>query len=167
MLTCEQCQSKLVAYLHRELDPLERRQVARHLDTCETCYALYLQEYELAQNLGEIVPLIGQGRQPRFDRMWSAIQQDIAHPRRAVKRYPAHFGLAALAVTIMLLIPLVLGKQSLPLRPPATQPSPIVMRATPSSTETAIEPLGLQSSLTPEAKSILITGPSPDAITTP
>lgn len=167
MLACKKCRTKLLAYVHHELAPLERRWISQHLDECETCYALYFQHQDMAQNLAQSVPLIGHGHQPALDRVWNAIQQDLVQPRHRVRTYPAHYGLAALAVTIMLLIPLTMGNQNLSLASPATQPSPL-MQATPSSTESAESALiAPKISLTPRAVVPKIAVPSPDAITTP
>src|SRR5574337_126904 len=114
MLACKKCQSKLVAYLHHKLTPAQRRQVSRHLDTCEKCYTVYLQHQDLSQNLAQIVPLIGKNQRTSLDRVWSAVQKDINRPRHAPASYSARYGLAVLAVMFMLLIPLTLGNQNLP-----------------------------------------------------
>ncbi|PJF25300.1 MAG: hypothetical protein CUN53_13495, partial [Phototrophicales bacterium] len=34
---CRRCRSLLLAYIHRELSPRARRQVAAHLSRCDTC----------------------------------------------------------------------------------------------------------------------------------
>lgn len=168
MWNCKKCESDLVAYLHHELPPAKRQQVARHLDECERCYAIYLQQQDLTQNLTRVVPLIGQGQKATFDRVWKAVQQDIQEPRRAVRPYHTRYGVAALAAVFMLLFPLTLGNQSLPLIIPATQPSPLVLQSTPSSTDNAESALSaFEISLTPEATASRTTGPSPDVISTP
>src|SRR5574342_236238 len=107
MLACKKCQSNLAAYLHRELPPVQRRKIARHLEACERCYRVYLQQQDLAQYLTRSVPLMGQGKQPGYNGVWTAIQQDLTHPRRTAPRSdPARYGFAALVATLMLLIPL-------------------------------------------------------------
>jgi anti-sigma factor RsiW len=164
LLACKKCQSNLVAYLHHELTPIQRRQVARHLDECERCYAMYLQEQDLAQNLRQLIPLVGQERKLVLDRVWTAIQTTASQPQGTARRFPAHYGLAAVVFTLMLLIPLTLGNKNLPLKVPP-QPAPLVAQATPSGTNRAAS--ALQISLTPEARTSRTAGPSPDAISTP
>jgi Putative zinc-finger len=167
MLACKKCQAKLVAFIHHELTPTQRRQVALHLDSCETCYAIYVQQQDLAQNLAQMLPHIGQGQQAQYDRVWAAVQQNIVQPRRSTTPYPARYGFAVLAFTLMLLIPLTLGNQNLPLVVP-TPPAPLLLQATPSSTDQAESALSsLPISLTPNAKTSKTVGPSPDAISTP
>jgi anti-sigma factor RsiW len=158
----------LVAYIHHELPPKKRYQVSRHLDQCEKCYAVYMQQQDLTQDLARSTPSVGQADKVTLNRVWMAVQQDIQQPRRAVRPYSARYGVVALVAVFMLLIPLTLGNQNLPLALPATQPSPLVLQLTPSSTDSAESALtAFEISLTPEARASGNTGPSPDAISTP
>ena len=92
MWNCKKCQANLVAYLHHELSPKKRQQVSLHLDRCERCYGIYLQEQDVMQNLTQIVPLVGQAKKPTFDRVWTAIQRDIQEPHRSVRPYSTRYG---------------------------------------------------------------------------
>src|SRR4051794_29255149 len=103
MISCNHCQKHLVTYVHRELSPKQQRRVAEHLDLCETCYALYLEHKRIANELARIVPTIGSGRPPAFDRVWAATRLDAA--RRTSNYYPLRYGMAMVAITLVLLIP--------------------------------------------------------------
>ncbi len=131
MISCKQCQRHLVTYIHRELSPKQHRKVAEHLDHCETCFALYLGHKRMANELRRVVPLVGNGRAPTFDRVWAAARLDAA--RRTNNYYPLRYGMAMLAVTFLLLIPFALGRTNQVLAEPPTQPAPL-LRVTPNVT---------------------------------
>ena len=95
---CGECRSHLLAFLHGDVSPLLRRQVARHLDHCPACYELYRQELDLMRDLKREVPFIGATHQPRFDLVWAAIQQDIVKPKSAMPRFHFRYGLAMMAL---------------------------------------------------------------------
>ena len=164
MSDCRKCQHDLVAYIHHELSPARRQRVAKHLDTCNTCYALYLQHQRLARQMKQDVPLIGQGHRPAFERIWAGIQQEV--PRSAFKTYSTRYSLAAVVVMLMLIVPMTMGNGNIPAASPATQPAPLVAQMTPSVTESNTIN-SLEISLTPEAKPPKINAPSLDAISTP
>jgi anti-sigma factor RsiW len=126
MITCRECQSHLVAYIHNELSPHLRRSVAYHLDDCPGCYRDYLQQRDLARDLQNALPMIGRGEKPRLDRVWAAIQADMAKPRRASIFYQTRYGLAVLAGVLGLLFPWVIGSQNVTLAAPPTQPAPLL-----------------------------------------
>jgi anti-sigma factor RsiW len=126
MITCRECQSHLVAYIHNELSPHLRRSVAYHLDDCPTCYTLYVQQRDLARDLQIAVPGIGRGEKPRFDRVWAAIQMDMEKPRRVSIFYRTRYGLALMAAALGLLFPWIISGQNVTLAAPPTQPAPLL-----------------------------------------
>ena len=131
MISCKYCQKHLVTYIHRELSPKQQRKVAEHLDRCETCYALYLEHKRMANELLRIVPTVSSGRPPAFDRVWAAARLDAA--RRTSNYYPLRYGMAMVAITVLLLIPFALGRTNQVLAEPPTQPAPL-LRVTPNVT---------------------------------
>ena len=131
MISCKQCQKHLVAYINRELSPKLCDQVAQHLDHCETCYPIYLQHKRTTYELRRTMPLVGNARPPTFDRVWAAARLDAA--RRTTNYYPLRYGMAMLAITVLLLIPFALGRTNQVLAEPPTQPAPL-LRITPNGT---------------------------------
>jgi len=128
MISCKHCQKHLVTYIHRELPPKLHRKVSEHLDRCETCYALYLEHKRMSTELSRIVPTISAGKPPAFDRVWAAARLDAA--RRTSNYYPLRYGMAMVAITLLLLIPFALGRSNQVLAEPPTQPAPL-LRVTP------------------------------------
>jgi anti-sigma factor RsiW len=131
MISCKHCQKHLIAYINHELSPKMRNQVAQHLDQCEACYALYLQHKRMANELRRVMPLVGNNRPPAFDRVWAAARLDAV--RRTTNYYPLRYGMAMLAITVLLLIPFALGRTNQVLAEPPTQPAPL-LRITPNGT---------------------------------
>ncbi|MBZ0285978.1 MAG: zf-HC2 domain-containing protein [Anaerolineae bacterium] len=172
-IQCGECRSHLAAFIQGDVSPLLRRRIARHIDHCPACYNVYLQELDLMRDLKRSVPLIGNGHQPSFDAIWSEIQSEIVKPKPGLPRFHMRYGLAMLALVMVFLVPLSMGNQHLTLASPPTQPSPLVQRATPNSTEpgAAETPVSVsfltdESLVTPEAPQ-RTAGPSLDVISTP
>jgi hypothetical protein len=117
--------------------------------------------------------LIGQGHQPHFDAIWSAIQTDIVAPKPNLPRFQMRYGLVMMALVLVFFVPLTMGNQNLTLASPPTQPAPLVAHATPSGTEpgttetaAAVPLMTDQNQVTPEAPQ-RNTAPSPDVANTP
>lgn len=170
-MRCKHCQSRLAAYIHNELPLKQRRDVVRHLDACETCYGVYLQQQDLARELSNAVPLIGAGHKLEFNRVWAAMHNGTGRSRSSSStHYSIRYGLAALVVTLLFLIPLTMGSQHVTLAAPPTQPAPLTLRATPDGTAPHIKGtvVALQPSteVTPEAGQ-QTAGPSLDVVNTP
>jgi predicted anti-sigma-YlaC factor YlaD len=105
-MTCHDCRAHLPGYIHRELSPLVRRRVGAHLDKCEACYAVYTSQREVARELTQQVPLIGQADAPRLGKIWSSIQVEMARPRRStLSRIPRRRGFAIVILVLVLLLP--------------------------------------------------------------
>ncbi len=171
MMTCRSCQAHLVSYLHNELSPHLRRRVAYHLDDCAVCYALYVQQRDLARELQNAVPLIGRNSVTRFDRVWLSVQGELAQPSRAPQLH-ARYSLALLALLLALLFPWTMGGQRLTSAAPPTQPPPLLAVRTAELTEPG--PMGTAIALsvtvndraaTPEAS--LRGAPKPGATAAP
>jgi predicted anti-sigma-YlaC factor YlaD len=156
MISCKRCQQLVVGYIHHELSPKQKRRVAEHLDHCESCYALYLGHKRVANELRHDIPLVGDGRPPSFDRVWTAVRIDAA--RRTSNYYPLRYGMAMIAITLLLLIPFALGRTNQVLAEPPTQPAPLI-RVTPNSTVATEEGIAVayEISQTPAPAKIPVT----------
>jgi anti-sigma factor RsiW len=121
-MTCRQCQSKLVAYVHNQLNGRARARVDRHLNECPVCYAAYLAQRDVAQELAHSLPVLGRPDAPQLGRMWLAIQADMNRPRRIARPNLARFGVACLVLVLALILPWSLDKQQVALAVPP-QPS--------------------------------------------
>ena len=105
-LSCDEYKRYLPAYSDRELPPLLRRRVAMHLEKCESCYASYVRQREVSRELAQQVPLIGRADAPRLNKIWTAVQGEMAHPRRAaLRRIPARYPMAVIILVVGLLLP--------------------------------------------------------------
>jgi hypothetical protein len=171
-ITCSECQTHLLAFLHHDVNPLLRRQLARHLDHCPRCYATYRSELDLMQNLAHELPLMGARNQPDFNAIWKSVQTEIQRPKPGIPQFQARYGLAMLVFALVLLLPLTLGNQNLSLSTPPTQPRPVIAHLPPSSTipkvtETTIAYLTNQSLSTPEAPHHAIGLLAADVVSTP
>lgn len=124
-MNCKSCRHDLVAYVQRESNPAQRAQIAQHLDRCDSCYRLYRQHLGLSDELRRTVPLIGRGYKPAFESLRSTYA-------RRPQLYP--YGLFMLALAVMLIIPLTMGRPGLTLAAAATQPTPhMIVPVTPNS----------------------------------
>jgi anti-sigma factor RsiW len=123
---CRYCKSRLTAYIQGELAPKSRRRIARHLDECSSCYMEYVRQRDLSDQLAVRVPVIGQPKAPQLQKIWAGIQADMQPPKRTARRrypYQARYGLVALAMVLVLLVPLILGNRNVPFSVPS-QPAP-------------------------------------------
>lgn len=101
---CRYCQSRLPAYIHRELSPRARRRVAAHLSRCDSCSAVYIDYREVARSLHSDMPAVGRG----FDqgRGWAAVQARLSQPAASPrKRFQKRYGAAALLLAAALVLP--------------------------------------------------------------
>ncbi|NWG15030.1 MAG: zf-HC2 domain-containing protein [Chloroflexi bacterium] len=171
MMTCRECQKQLIAYIHGELSPHQRRRLAYHLDDCRTCYGIYRRERDLDRELRLNMPLIGQGGLPK-DRLWVSIQADLNRPRRRPALYQARYGLAVVMAALALLFPWVMGRQEMALAAPPTQPAPLLgmqsadaTKPVPGGTAIALSVTANDNAPTPEARPR--HAPAPDATAAP
>jgi len=154
-MKCSDCQRNMVAYLDGELTPQVRLRLARHLEQCPMCYAVYVHERDMARELAYALPLVGQENQPRLEKMWAAIQADMALPRRRPRQHDQmRYGLVGLALILALLLPWTAGqRQVAALAALPTQPSPAATASRTPETGGARALATLYSTvLTPEAR---------------
>ncbi len=119
MTACHYCRAHLDAYLAGELAAPARRRVAAHLDQCAACYRVYVQRRELARQLSRELPLVGHAGAPDFGQVWVKVQAEL--PRES--GHPMQYGLAALLLALLLLVPFTMGHRDVaPVLP--TQPAP-------------------------------------------
>jgi anti-sigma factor RsiW len=128
--TCNDCRSHLIGYLHQQLSPRKRRQVAQHLQSCAACYADYIAQRDLARELTSSVPALGQPAAPDLSRVWIAIQRDMSRSDPVRRRYLGHYGIACLILALTLLLPWSLGQQHIALAVPRQPSAPAVLSVT-------------------------------------
>jgi anti-sigma factor RsiW len=121
--TCRECRALLPAYIDRELAPAARSRVSAHLDDCDRCHAEYTRQRALAADLRAGLPALGRLDAARAGLLWSAVQTDLASPRRAALPVgQARMSLVVLLMAAALLLPWLvstgrLAALSLPLPP--------------------------------------------------
>jgi anti-sigma factor RsiW len=111
LLICRYCRANLDAFLDSTLAPRARRRVARHIDSCATCYDAYTRRRDLRRELQQGIPLVGRNHTPDFDRIWSAVRVEI--PRLQARRTRYRYGFAVLMLLLALLVPFTMGNHEL------------------------------------------------------
>jgi anti-sigma factor RsiW len=104
MISCYECQPKIIPYLHDELPAPARRKIRQHLDQCTACYGLYANERDLARELEFRMPLVGQAQPAQLRKNWSAVQRQMQQPKTRV-RFRLRYGVAAFMFMLALLLP--------------------------------------------------------------
>jgi len=117
------CKSRLVAFLNGELPPHARRRVARYIDECPDCYEEYMRQRELQYQLKADMPYLGQPGVGQLDRLWSRIQADMQPPRTRPIRFRMRYGLATMALVLVLMLPMVFDNSHVS-QAAITQPAP-------------------------------------------
>lgn len=110
-LICRYCRANLDAFLDQTLAPRGRRRVARHIDSCPTCYDAYTRRRELWRELQQNIPLVGRSHTPDFERMWQAVRVEI--PRPQTRRAQYRYGFVALLLLLALFVPFTMGNHEL------------------------------------------------------
>lgn len=163
-LSCRYCQAHLDGYLDGQLTPKARRRVAEHLARCESCYVEYVRRRDLHGELQRTLPLVGQRQMPDFARTWQAIRVELPHPTYERRRDQARYGLAAVMVMLVLLLPFTMGHRDLPLLPPRPAPDSTVKSGTPAHLEPiAIATVAVTQRHDDHTATELPTVPEPDA----
>lgn len=133
---CHYCRAHLQAYIDGELSPKARRRIAQHVDRCPTCYNAYILRRDFSRELQQTLPLVGQRGAPDFKQMWGAVQAELPRPAVQPRLYQARYGLALLAFTMMLIMPLTMGHRDISLSPPSPPaPQLLAKYETPDVTE--------------------------------
>jgi anti-sigma factor RsiW len=102
----------LVAYIHGELPPAERKRVAAHLEQCGACRRALAAQEQLAAHLDARLPALTSPRPEQLTRLWVGVAARIKQPprRRSLPR-PA-FGVAlTTSLLCIILLPLLIGGQ--------------------------------------------------------
>jgi len=109
------CKVHMAQYLSGDLSDATRRRIARFIDECHDCYMEYIRQLELASKLERELRLLGQPNSQKLDNVWAAIQTELSLPtselsyrqQRPISSFG--YGLAMLALSIALLIPMISG----------------------------------------------------------
>jgi anti-sigma factor RsiW len=162
------CKARMAAYLDGELPAHAHRRVARYIDECPACYAEYARQRDLRRDLLASMPALGQPAQPSLDRIWSAVQQDLAAPTPPPRRL--RYGVVIAAIALMLFVPMIAGSadearsMALPPTPdgeivaaatetPLTPPleaTPVVVGPTVQATDDPLDDINPEAAITPE-----------------
>lgn len=151
MITCRTCREHLPGYFDRDLSPKLRAEVAEHLQNCDACYAASVQQRDLSRELARSLPTLG-SPVSGLDRIWSAVQADMAQPRREPELLEkARYSVVALIFIIALLLPWTVRGHRLALPPP---PTPAISTPKGTPVGVAFAPYTITfSSLTPPIQS--------------
>ncbi len=112
------CKAHMARYVGGDLGAVARRRVARYIDECALCHREYLRQRELAQQLESKLPVLGRPEPQQLDQIWSSLETELgspARPRPLLSDFGAKaggsfsFGLVALAISLALLLPLMIG----------------------------------------------------------
>jgi anti-sigma factor RsiW len=102
-ITCNQCQTHLLAYHHNELPPRRARAVSAHLQDCDACYAAYVGTRDADRQFTHDLHT-PQPSDAQLDAIWGGIQAELAAPSRPPRRaFPSGAAVATLAVMFALL----------------------------------------------------------------
>ncbi|NWF68206.1 MAG: zf-HC2 domain-containing protein [Chloroflexi bacterium] len=174
MFTCHAVRARLTPYLHGTLPLKVRRRVSAHLERCPHCHAAYVQQRQLMHELQRRLPPLGQPTQPQLARVWDGVQAEVRasqdkSPAVRMLRYRASYGLAALGLVALLLLPVVTqhdsASASAPLhtRPAAVAfatdwpPQPLTLYRTAASFRSRY---GYNGTATPQAQAALTPAPA-------
>lgn len=128
-LKCRYTRAKLPAFVNRELPARTRTHVAQHIDECEDCYRAYVHQRHLAREVMQGLPTFGTPTEPALDRMWTNIEQEMARPAAASwppRRLSLGYGLAVLALALLLMLPATMNGVYAQTWTPASIPAPVV-----------------------------------------
>lgn len=160
-LSCHECQRHLVGYLDHRLSPRLLWRMDQHLNGCAICYAAYIQRRDLTRDLQSSLPFVGQANSQQLGRVWTAIQADMAQPKPAIStslsRQLTHYSVAALILTLAILLPWSLDKQPVALALPSAPAIAVTAEVTETPTSVG----------TPVAMVIGATDPAIPAAQTP
>ncbi|MCB9453394.1 MAG: zf-HC2 domain-containing protein [Anaerolineaceae bacterium] len=168
-MACEHNTHLITAYIQGELPSIVRLRFARHLNTCETCYAAYRRELDLMQELTQTMPRIGAAQQPDFKRVWTAVEAELSQPtpRQRFAHFQTRYGLAALLFALALIVPLTMGNSEVTWASPPTQPAPHIV----TSSRTPTQPVAVGTAVAlytaTQGHTVPDVRPQPDETTIP
>jgi anti-sigma factor RsiW len=82
----------LTAYVHGQLTPAQRERVTLHVRSCLECRAALDREEQLARDVIQIMPLIGQPRPNQLARLWPAIWREFRIPPVSLDHWLPSYG---------------------------------------------------------------------------
>lgn len=134
------CKARMLAYIRGELPPRSRRRMARYLDECPRCYQEYQRQRSTLLELERTLPAFGAASGEQLGRIWTRVQADMQRRPGGLRPiiYHASYGLAALMLLVILMLPLA-GTGGSAAAAPLMQPEP-VLRLVASTTLTPGSP---------------------------
>ena len=111
----------MARFVSGDLSDSVRRRVGRYINECEDCHAEFRRHREFALKLERNLPTLGRPDPQRLDQLWTALQLDLHAPGTrppALSDFASQstaqlsYGLALLAITIALLLPMIIGFHS-------------------------------------------------------
>lgn len=161
----------LTAYIHQQLSPALKTQVAHHLQRCDHCRAALDQELSIGRELRDWMPAIGKPNKEQLTVLWSSVRQDRRHGLswRWADGFP--FTLIAMGLFIVVIACMVIFVQGpLPAIAAPVSPQQIQVTWTPYLTErptdSSVQLISSEVAVTsiPTLLSTLPASPAPIAI---
>ena len=118
------CEARMVAFLNGELSAKARGRMARYIDECPDCFAEYVRQRDLHNELKRCLPGFGQPRPPQLNRIWGAVQEEMQTSPTPHLPWHIRYGLATLALLLVLLLPVALLGDNVASAAMVTQPTP-------------------------------------------
>lgn len=102
------CRARMTGYVRGELPPAVRRRIGHYIDTDPACYAEYAlcreTERQIAASLSVAPPVAG------LDRIWQAIQDDLATPKTMRLPARARYGIVGALIALLIALPFASGQ---------------------------------------------------------
>jgi len=115
------CKVQMARFVSGDLSEAARRRVGSYINECEDCHAEYKRHRDFALKLERNLPTLGRPNAQRLDQVWSSLQMELQTPTaRALplsdfasqSTMQFSYGLAMLAITLALLLPMIIGFRS-------------------------------------------------------
>lgn len=112
------CKVHMARFVARDLSDAARRRIGRYIDECPDCQRLYNRHREFNHSLSLQLPALGSPNKRQLDSMWAALQGELFAPEQPAaavgdfawrSKLPFTYGLAAVAISLALLLPIALG----------------------------------------------------------
>ena len=115
------CKVQMARFVSGDLSEAARRRVGRYINECEDCHAEYKRHRDFALKLERNLPILGRPNAQRLDHLWASLQLELESPSaralslsdfasQTTMRFS--YGLAMLAIAIVLLLPMMIGFRS-------------------------------------------------------
>lgn len=139
------CKRHMVAYINREVSPRIRSRISRYIDQSPACYAEYTRQRDTQRELIGGLSTMGRPSDQQLAQIWVGIERDMSQkssmPKCGMGAFKLSYGIVALAVLTVLVLPLALGGENVP----TTVAQPVLARqvaevTTPNITEAVATP---------------------------